>query len=212
LDFYATLAPEEKTYYYLEDGGQGNTSQSQLTVTETEDQIKVDTGKIQFSIHKKHFNLFDEVNILHDPAGGQIISPASAKGIVLTDVNDKTYTSYYSPPEEIRVEEQGPLRTTILVWGGFASAQGEAFLPEVARYTVRIVAYRGQDFVHLFFTFENNGRYGFRHDKAPNESFEFKELALKLGLNLASPRYIQTQDYGDKYRPDERFFLYQRHT
>jgi hypothetical protein len=209
LDFQAVVKDEKEAVYYLEDGGQGNTPRG-IKLQQTEELIEVDTGKLQFSINKTGPNLFEQLSVKGFGAN-PIITSKQQSGLELTGTDNQVFASYFSPPDEVLVEEQGPLRSVIRIRGNFAAEDGEIFQPQIARYTIRIHSYYNQDYIRLFFTLENNGKYGFRHENHQSESFDFKQLSLKLNLNLEQDTYLRTQEYDSKYTPDERFFLYQHH-
>jgi hypothetical protein len=76
----------------------------------------------------------------------------SADGLVIVDETGH----YFSPcrvPAEIHVEQAGPLRACIRVTGRHAR-DGDG--TEMFRYVARIHAYRGQPWIRVFYTFEND--------------------------------------------------------
>ncbi len=209
LDFQASVEDEEQAVYYLEDGIPGDTSYG-IKIEESNQKINIDTGKLYFSINKKEGNLFGEVfrqGLKVQP----IISAQEQNGITLLGADNRLYASYFIDPDQVVVEEQGPLRAVILVRGKFAAADGKIFHPQTARYSLRIHSYFNQDYLRLFLTLENNGRYGFRHESYKSETYDFKELALNLKFNLNQTVQLRTQGYRGKIKPDDRFFLHQRH-
>lgn len=206
LDFQVSVPEERELPIFLEDGGQGNVKVSPLKIIEDKEGISVDTGVMKFTVSKKRFNLFDEVTV----GTHKVVTPAGKNGVWLTGTDNTGYSSYFSPPDKVIIEERGPLRTVILVQGKFKDAKGKGFMPETARYNARIHTYANQSFVRIFLTIENNGRYGFNLDNKPGEPYSFRELNLQLRLKLQPKRWIATTDYDERYSPKERFFLYQR--
>jgi hypothetical protein len=209
LDFAATVMDEETAVYYLEGGGRGTTSQG-MKLEQTEERIEVDTGKLRFSISKEGPNIFQQL-IIRGPDAHSMVISQKPNGIELLGVDNQIYASYFGTPDQVVVEEEGPLRSVILVRGKFTAKDGKTFHPQTARYSLRIHSYYNQDYIRLFLSLENNGKYGFRHEDHQSEAFDFKRLALKLKFNLEPTTYLRTQGYGHKYNPEDRFFLYQYH-
>ncbi len=209
LDFQATVMDEEEAVYYLESGGQ-DYSFSGMTLNETEDKIIIDTGKLHFSIDKNGPNIFGELfrqGLQMKP----IITPAQQNGIALQGIDKQIYAGYFGAPDQVSVEERGQLRSVILLRGDFTSSEGDTFHPQIARYTLRIHSYYNQDYLRLFLTLENNGKYGFKHENYKSEAFDFKELDLKFKFNLEAKTKLRTKGYSGRVKPDERFYLHQRH-
>lgn len=210
LDFQASVMDEEEAVYYLEDGGQNNPFTG-MKVDETEDKIVVNTGKLQFSINKNGPNIFSEL-FCQGLQGQPIITQKQQNGIALQGADKQLYASYFGDPDQVSVEEQGPLRSVILLRGEFTSSEGDTFYPQIARYALRIHSYYNQDYLRLFFTLENNGRYGFRHENHISDAFDFKELAINLRFNLEPSNKLRTKGYSGKVMPNDRFYLHQRHS
>ncbi len=110
--------------------------EGKLRVKDETDQIKVDTGAIQFEISKINFNLFDEVSI-----GDRVI--AGEGRLVMVDDGGVEYVA--RKPDVVEVEELGPVRVCIRVAGKYVNAEGEPFFD----YEVRYHAYSGSSTVRV---------------------------------------------------------------
>ena len=154
-DFPADVPAYGTATYYLSDGA-GNTSQSSLQVTENSDSIVVVTGPVKFIVSKTHFNLFHRLWLDEDGNGTfqadeQMIAPQSDDGAVVTYDGGHQYLSALDGDVDVRLEENGPLRVSILAEGWHRDAQGQRGLD----FTARIQAYSDQSFVRVFYTFYN---------------------------------------------------------
>ncbi len=208
LDFQASVPAENEAIYYLKDQGNGDSPKG-MKVEQTDDYIYIDNGRLEFTINKNGPNLFEKV-FLKDFEINPIITPKHQNGIELK--RSKLYASYFTHPDEVRIEKNGPLHTVILMRGKFAAKDGKIFKPDTARYSIRIHTYLGKTFLRMFLTLENNGRYGFRHESFEAEPYNFDEVALKIKLNTKKQVTLQSEGYRQEHFPKERFFVYQRHS
>jgi len=134
LDFQANVPKDGTALYYLKDGGSGPPSTS-LTVQEDSGKITVNTGKAKFQINKSYFNLFDYVWIDSHNDGqldDLVVNQPGQGGLILKDRNGKEFRTIYEAPEEIVVEEQGPLRSVVKIRGVFKASDGKYFAPSIS--------------------------------------------------------------------------------
>jgi len=212
-DFQATVNSKQKAVYRMQDGGNGNTREEGIKIEESDGDIRVDTGAVSFSVTSGGFNIFDEVSI---PAQGdyhekELISSSDDAGLILADLSREEYFSSLGEVSEVKIEERGPMRVTILFRGSLAAQDREVFQENKARYTCRITAYRGKAFVRVALTLENLGKYGFRHEDNQSESYSFREFSLNLPLNMRPDKDITTEEYSGSYKNMQKFSLFQYH-
>ncbi|MFH1129077.1 MAG: putative Ig domain-containing protein [Candidatus Omnitrophota bacterium] len=232
LDFQANAPANGTSVYYLKSGGTGNTADTNLSIQEDSGKITVSTGKAKFQISKTHFNLFDYVWIDKDNDGqfnDAVISQPNAGGIVLTDDNGKQFTALMEVPEEIIVEESGPMRTVIKIRGVLKSQDGTYFAPSICKtagyprfcqpyahsfvyYNARIHFYNNKDYVKTFFTLENNGANGRTNPEqywAPIQIVYFDSVNLVIKSNFSSQANILSEDSSAQLSSSDNFTLYQ---
>jgi hypothetical protein len=143
---------------------------SPLRVAETASDITVNTGRIAFTVSKRQFGLFNAVSL----DGVEIIRQPAA--FTLTAQDGTLYTNS-APPEEVVVEESGPVRAVIRVKGHHHAPDGR----KLFTYTVRIHAWAGRPFVRIQHTFGNDN---------PSPDFtSFRSLALRIPLAGAAARW-----------------------
>ena len=139
LDFQADVPKSSTAIYTLEygtdvqsaEGNSGSQDRPQLDVVDNGDSVAVDTGALQFAIHRN-----------------QSFSPLRSK---LTAIDGTVYDSL-GPPDKVEIEELGPMRTAIRVEGTHKNDAGESLFA----YIVTIHAYAGKPYTRVFYTFGNN--------------------------------------------------------
>ena len=119
-DFQASLGASSTAQYTLETNT-AHTPTTELTVTETSTAITVTTGPLRFVVSKNNFNLFDQVwlDLNSDrqyTADEEIIAPGTSPGPVVS-ANGVDYLASTQAPEQIEVEELGPMKVVIKVSG-----------------------------------------------------------------------------------------------
>ncbi len=108
--------------------------------------LLVDTGPLTLRLGPGGFAPFSDVTI----KGRKM--PAEGGGFQLTDAEGVTYSSANEPPDEIVVEQRGPLRATLAVRGRLVDPAGNACM----RYLCRLHFYAGKPYVRTVFTLEND--------------------------------------------------------
>ena len=116
-----------------------------ISITENEDFIDVDSGRLQFRVSKDKFQLLEDLVV---DGKKPLDGPAM---ITVQDERGTTYNCSALKPYSILVEETGPMHAVISVLGWNANAMEEKFLT----YTTRIHVYRNQPFVKIFHTLTN---------------------------------------------------------
>ena len=135
LDFQADVPKDGTAIYTLEygtdvqsvEGNIGSQNRQRLDVIDNGDSVKVDTGALQFAVHRN-----------------QSFSPLQSK---LTATDGTVYDSL-GPPDKVQIEERGPMRTAIRVEGTHKNDAGESLFA----YIVTIHAYAGKPYTLACFT------------------------------------------------------------
>lgn len=147
LDFQANSSiPGD---YSVEYGKQvtRQTFPSELHVTDANDTIVVSTGPIQFLIRKHGPGLLSSLSLGNGPS----ILTSPGIDLRLTAMDGATYSTE-TGPEQVEVEEQGPMRVTVRLSGRYRTSGGGALFA----YTARISAYNGQRFIRFMHSFGND--------------------------------------------------------
>lgn len=135
-----------------------------------------DTGPLRAVIDPYDFGLFHELSLDLDGDGAfspeeRIIGPEAGGGLYVVDAEGKEFVS--RAPEEVTVEENGPVRAVVRVRGRHAAADGG----ELFEYIVRLIFYRGHSHVRILHTFGN--------DTLPDEMTDIARLGIRLPLQVA---------------------------
>lgn len=201
VDFQvANITADQELTYHLKSTGSGTASGSDLASEDTS-HINIDTGLLTAKINKNSFNLFDEIKI-----GTTTIVSGSAGDGVIIDYQGTQYTSN-NAPDEIYIEENGPLKTVIKIRGFLKDGSENELRPPLGdvgiEYLIRLVFYKGKGHVRLFHTLLSNNfgwaiKNAFGSDNhAYAHNIEFDSLRLKTTLDLNSSKTIDFN--GDKY-------------
>lgn len=172
-------------------------TESMLKLTEDARAVTIDTGKIRFAISKQHFGLLDSVSL-----EGELV--AGEPGVFsLTGPDGTVYTSA-AAPDEVVIEDRGPVRASVRVSGQHESAAGG----KMFAYTVRVHAWAGQPYVRVQHTFGNNN--------GASDFTSIKNLTLNLPLSGAGKRWAMANRSGTlkadapvrlKQHRDDRFVV-----
>ena len=138
--------------YELDDGGSGSATGTSLNVVNGATTIVVNTGLVEFTVNKNNFRLFDSVKIDRDLSGplDECLNTAAAEGVIVTEgAND--YLMDQIAPTRVVVEEQGPIRVTLVAEGVHRSGLGVNKL----NYLVRITAYNNLPYIKVEYSFKN---------------------------------------------------------
>ena len=116
-----------------------------VRVVESKQSVELDTGSMQLTLDRACFEPFVKVVV-----GGQDRSAPGA--LTAVDAEGREFTSAGIAPDEIVVEESGPVRATVRVRGAFADAEKTTWM----RYLCRLHVVAGQAGARLEITFENS--------------------------------------------------------
>ena len=189
-DFQASVGANSTAQYTLETNAV-HTPTTELTVTETSTAITITTGPLRFVVSKSNFNLFDQVwlDLNSDrqyTADEEIIAPGTSPGPVVS-ANGVDYLASAQAPEQIEVEEFGPMKVVIKVSGRHYN--GANFL---LKYETRIYAYAGQPFVKVWHVYANGQSVeNLGNSSDPVFGAAFERCALDLQLNLTGSKTVR---------------------
>lgn len=150
---------------------------SAVKVADSANDVIVDTGAIKFTVSKRRFSLFDGVWRNGEP----IVDKPSE--FILTAPDGTVYNSL-TAPDEVDVEDSGPVRAMVRVAGHHQAADGR----KLFRYVLRIHAWAGQPFVRIQHTFEN--------DYTATDFSEVSSLTLRLPLAGTAKQWTLASAYG----------------
>jgi hypothetical protein len=178
LDFHA-----DGPAYSLEYGSEvrRRSFASPLSVTGNADEIAIATGPAKFVISKRRFGFLQSVTV----DGQRFLSPENPSAFYLTG-GDGTIYSSLAPPDEVAVEESGPLRAVVRVSGSHRASDGR----KLFGYIVRFHAYAGQSFLRAQCTFVN--------DFEGSEFTDIRVLNLRVPLT-GSERQPLRWSMGERY-------------
>jgi hypothetical protein len=238
VDFQANVSANATSTYNLMSGDNGgNATSSNLTIDSQVDKILVSTGKAKFQVPKNHFNLFDYVWIDKDGDGSftdAVLSQPATGGITITDSSGKTFSTMREAPESISIEEQGPLRSVLLIRGVFRASDDTYFGPALHNptaypnyyqpythafvyYNVRITFYNNKGYAKTAFTLEQNGAqgtmcpegsYGGCTGFAPRQTAYFKSVNMGFAPNFSATS-SRTQDGATMLSTGDSMALFQ---
>ncbi|MBT8342072.1 MAG: Ig domain-containing protein [Desulfatitalea sp.] len=234
LDFQSDFQADQTRFFRLKspEDTNANAYQSNLSVSDLNDEIVVKTGKAQFRIDKRNFSIFSSVYIDSNSDGSydkSIIVPSSANGIFLVDQTGKEYKSNLCGPEEIIIEDAGPKRATINFRGVLKSEDGSYFAPALhypeehpkfdqpyphsfVYYNIRYHFYENQDYVKLAITIENNGANGRTTPEkyfAPAQPVYFDSLNLVLNTLPLGNGTLSSNGIDEPWLESDTFTLFQ---
>ncbi len=162
LDFL----PNSKTYAIEYGAGISREPRaSNLRVSETAGGIEVQTGAIAFRMSKHSFGFLEWIE-----AAGKRVTAANARSAFYLTGADGTVYDTLGAPDEVVLEDRGPVRACIRIRGSHRAKDGR----KLFRYVVRIHAWAGERRLRIQHTFEN--------DNAQSEFTDIQSLVLRLPL------------------------------
>ncbi|MHC4917179.1 MAG: exo-rhamnogalacturonan lyase family protein, partial [Planctomycetota bacterium] len=181
VDFRTTVRPFETRKFFLTDTG-GEAAASPLEVKETPEQIVINTGRAEFVINRKNFNVFDRVRIDVNGDGAytedeECVSPDPANGSVVEDTFGTRYLSS-AGTTDVRVEESGPVRVAVVARGVHRAPEGKGYSRGMYGFDVRM-HFRADSSLVRFDANLNNSL------PKPIGSPAFEDYSLRLKLNIA---------------------------
>ncbi len=162
LDFQSrdpALRVEDGTSVHLPPSGE-------LRVSDDPEGVTISTGPITFRIDRKRFGFLEWL----EDGKTRLTSARERSAFYLTGADGEVYDSL-GPPDEVVVEECGPVRTCVRVSGRHYSHTGKTLF----RYIVRFHAWAGRRVIRVQHTFEN--------DSSASEFTGIASLVLRMPLD-----------------------------
>ncbi len=199
VKFPAGMAGGETLDYTLTTArGPLATPEHRVRVFEDEDSYRVDTGTMRFTVRKSNFALFDRVALVDGDREVPLAGPGAGGDGFVIDAGERGMFSTRNDPEPtVRIEDAGPLRTTVVVEGKHKNEQGEPLLD----YQVRIYAYAGSRAVRVQYVFTN------RDGEWPDEQITLRNVSVNLSMpgdEEPSSRWLIGPEGRREVAPDER--------
>ncbi|MFB3829349.1 MAG: hypothetical protein ACE15B_21450 [Bryobacteraceae bacterium] len=145
LDFYG-----RSPSYTLEYGTevQRRAKPGVLRVSEDAGAVTVSTGPLVFRISKLRFGFLEALRL----NGAQVTRPGQPGAFYLTGADGQVYDTL-AKPDEVVIEERGPVRACIRVSGRHRGSGGKTLFA----YTLRFHAWAGRPYLRVLHTFGNDG-------------------------------------------------------
>ena len=149
LDFQVDLAAGQKKVFSLRhgEGVKPSAVDDPVTVRREDGSVTVETGAMRVRFSGRGFAPLGEVWLDGD-ADGRFAAAEQVLGPVGLEVPG---SGEASPPEEIVLEQSGPIRACVRFSGRHGVGDGRSF-----RYVGRLHVFRGRPFVKLHYTFVND--------------------------------------------------------
>ena len=174
LDTQVDVAAKGKVELVVRDDGKNVAPATPVKVIDTPDAVSVSTGPLELVVDRKDFNLFKSIKL-----DGKEQLTSAGRGLVLVTADGKQVAA--GPPEEVKLEQAGPMRTTVVLRGKYPGLHNG-----LLGYTVRITAFAGSKTLKVRVWLENLGAhgYGLSGETSPYnpEWFAFDGMAVELGL------------------------------
>ena len=111
--------------------------------------LEVTTGPLAFEVRRDRFDLIHRAWRVQGGKRAALVEPSGDAGPYFVDGDGTAFRAAGGAPDEVTVEESGPLRAVICAKGWFHSDAGT----KCGRYVVRIHAFAGKPFVKVLYTF-----------------------------------------------------------
>jgi len=159
LDFLARYENGKPKEYRIVSSKSSPAQPPTITAKETEDEITVDTGVIRFQVNRKRFNGIEaawlgEEKVIDAPQppskdDKNALTPPPF-GPYLRDGREILYQAANDDMAEVRIEESGPVRVTIVARGWYTNKQvSEQAGQRLCQFVTRLTACAGQPFIDV---------------------------------------------------------------
>lgn len=153
-----------------------------VKVEDGTDAVRVSTGPLRFAISRRRATLCEALTL-----DGKEIVTAGGRGLVLRKEDGGEVVA--APPDEVKIEQAGPLRAVVCIRGSFPGVHDG-----LLRYTARIAAFAGRRHIKVQLWIENHGAMGYFTPRDFNQReaegppsfgwFAFAGLDVELGLGM----------------------------
>ena len=180
VDFQADVPASSDAEYTLEYGSgiSRGTIDAPLRVSEDEDGITVETGRLRIRWDRSKFGPFSEIT----RGGARYIDGSE---VVVTGTDGRTYRSANARAETLEVEERGPVHCIVRAEGSHVSDDGGRLL----RSVFEVHVYAGAGYVRVDHTFEN--------DNSETSFTDIESMYMRIGAdggNVVTNEVAQTHD------------------
>lgn len=220
VQLQVTVGAGADVSHTLRPAGRQAVPPSPVEVFDRGERLQVNTGPLQFFVHKSRFTIIDELFFDRNTDGAftpdeQVIAPQGERGGVFVGRSaDDTQVDADLGAPLLEIEERGPLRVMIRAEVPAAyndqDNDGNALEPGEGHrhgYAVRIYAYAGLPFIKIDYQLQNSAKGPALH-RPPNRAYYctpsnhpdfdcgfadplyFDELRLSFPLSLSSNRRV----------------------
>ena len=196
LDWQQPLdgGPEDACTLAWGTGVEGARSGTTVSVREIDaDTYEVTTGPLVFEVRRDRFDFLHRAWRVERGDRVELFVPSPDAGPYFVSGEGETFRASLGAPDEVVIEEPGPLRAVVRANGWFTAASGE----KRGQYVVRIHAFAGQPFVKVFYTFI-----------VTEESHEARFRDIGLHLPMRGESVVFGADAPVQHRTDEREAAY----
>lgn len=202
LDFFASLAPGQKDILKLQFAQDSSRDIPSITVSENLEQLIVDTGSALFTLPKSAFKPFSSVRV----ADTELMHGSDS----IMSLRGRDGKIYQALIEQLAIETQGPLKTTLLATGKFISGK----LSSGLIFKSRLIFHAGMTAVRIEFLIRNPQAAihpGGVWDLGDPGSILFEDLSLEIMPNSAIHQIEWQETYAGEQRAitSEQWRLYQ---
>jgi hypothetical protein len=168
-------------------------AESPIEIRQLPGGLSVNTGPLQARIEGPGRSLFRSLVV----DGVEFMGPGGGGIFRLADTTGTVYESMLREAGDVRVEEEGPLRTIVRLQGRHTSENGRTLLD----YTARLIFYSGKRWCEI--------EYAFTNREEPERAC-LHEISVRIPLKLGVPFRGTTSEYKiDKFWEfDRRFRIY----
>jgi hypothetical protein len=186
VDFIADIPPATgEREYELVGGGTGNATGTSLTVNETSTSVEVNTGVLEFTLSKTGFRLFESIRIDRNNNGtlsDEVLRTSDLAGVVVTE-GSTDFLMDDMAPTRVEVEQDGPIRTTIVAEG----VHSDPISGEKLNYICRVTAWTDLPFIKVQYSFINMEGDGVPTATAADAAAQVAAVTRVDALNIDLP-------------------------
>ncbi len=182
--FLASVPPKSDKTFHLTTGQHCLPTSTLQVEKNSQDRLVIATGAGTFTLNKKAFGLFDEVQI----GSQQVVNSSSPGEFFIVSKDGKTYSSRNDTPCVFTIEQKGPLTLTVRVEGRLRDAKGTP----LTDYTAWFTFFADNNAVRVLYTMGNHNKAKVKgtaydvYDYYGGNSITFTAAGVRLRLNKGS--------------------------